>query len=301
MREYLANFADQCRELRRAVGGDVAGDAAGHDGIHHQPVAEAGFGRAQDSFAQDSALRMHDRERSIVADRADVAEMIGQPLQLRHQRAQVNRARRHLDLQRRLGGLREGDRIGDRAVARGAAGKACRLLQRRARHQRFDALVRIAEPLFQPHHVLAVGGEAEMARLDDAGMHRADRNLVQRVAFAGQELVGLALSRRGALAERVAALPDAMIEPGPRVGRAVGFEAKEIADRAFEPQRRRMPGARRSDRRHRGIRKLRRRFRRNARPKAPCAPPPCRPTGRAGSLRPPRACRSPPASRLRRR
>jgi len=41
----------------------------------------------------------------------------------------------------------------------------------------------IAEPLLEPHHRLAVGGEAEMAWLDDAGMDRADRDLVQILSF----------------------------------------------------------------------------------------------------------------------
>ena len=49
-----------------------------------------------------------------------------------------------------------------------------------AGHQRLDALVHVAEALFEPHHGLAAGGEAKMTRLDDAGVHRPDRNLMQR-------------------------------------------------------------------------------------------------------------------------
>ena len=60
-------------------------------------------------------------------------------------------------------------------------------LERRAGHQRLDALVHIAQPLFEPHHRLAIRGEAEMARLDDAGMDRADRDLVQALALDRQE------------------------------------------------------------------------------------------------------------------
>ena len=61
---------------------------------------------------------------------------------------------------------------------------------RRAGHQRLDALMHVAEPLFEPHHGLAIGGEAEMSRLDDAGMHRADRDLVQAFAFRRQKVIG---------------------------------------------------------------------------------------------------------------
>ena len=75
---------------RDAVGGEIARDAARHDAVHHQPVAEAGVGRAQHALAQDAALRVHDGKRRVVADGADVAEMIGEPFQLRHQRAQLD-------------------------------------------------------------------------------------------------------------------------------------------------------------------------------------------------------------------
>jgi hypothetical protein len=47
--------------------------------------------------------------------------------------------------------------------------------------------VDVAEPLLEPDHRLAVGGEAEMAGLDDAGMDRADRNLVQASPSAGRK------------------------------------------------------------------------------------------------------------------
>ena len=242
-REHAADFREQGVHLRRAVRRDVARDAARHDRVHHQPVTEAGLGRAQRALAQDAALRMHQRKRGVVADGADVAEMIGQPLQLGHQRAQIKRARRHLHLQRGFDGLREGKGIGDRAVAGGAAGELRRLVERGAGHQRFDALVHIAEPLLQPHDVFAIGGEAEMSRLDDAGMHRTDRDLMQAFAFRRQEGVGRGLAARAALAERMAHVPESEIEPAARVGRAVGVQAEQIADGAFEPDRRRMARA----------------------------------------------------------
>ena len=236
----MRTSASKARTLAAPVGRNIVGDAARHDRVHHQPVAEAGFRRAQRALAQDAALRVHQRERGVVADGADVAEMIGEPLELGHQRPQIERARRRLDLKRRLGGLREGKSIGHRAVAGGAPGELGGGIERRARHQGFDALVHIAEPLLQPHDVLAVGGEAEMAGLDDAGMHRADRNLVQALAVHRQELVRRGLCRRPAFAERMAHIPEAEIEPRPRIGRADRLQAEQIADRAFEPDRRRM-------------------------------------------------------------
>ena len=142
-------------------------------------------------------MRMHERERGVVADGADVAEMVGQPFELRHQRPQIARARRRFDVQRRLDGVGEGDPISDRAVAGRARGKPRRPLDRRAGHQRFDALVHVAEALFEPHHGLAAGGEAEMSRLDDAGVHGTDGNLMQAFAFDRQKRVGGSRSGAG--------------------------------------------------------------------------------------------------------
>src|SRR5659263_523215 len=48
--------------------------------------------------------------------------------------------------------------------------------------------------LLQAHDMLAIGGEAEMSRFDDAGMHGAYRNLVQAFAHRRQKDV-----RRGLL------------------------------------------------------------------------------------------------------
>ena len=71
-----------------------------------------------------------------------------------------------------------------------------------AGHQPLDALVDVAEPLLEPHDGLAVGGEAEMPGLDDAGMHRADRDLVQALALGRQERDRRAAASGAALAAR---------------------------------------------------------------------------------------------------
>ncbi len=85
---YLAraSAAIAAQPVRR----DVRVTPPGHDRIHHQTVAESGAGRAQRALAQNAALRVHQREGGVVADRADVAEMIGEALELGHQRAQIN-------------------------------------------------------------------------------------------------------------------------------------------------------------------------------------------------------------------
>ena len=78
----------------------------------------------------------------------------------------------------------------------------------------------IAEPLLQPHHVFAIGGEAEVAGLDDAGMHRADRNLMQAFAFRRQKGVWRGFLRGLLIPERMAHVPEPEIEPTASIGRA---------------------------------------------------------------------------------
>ena len=117
-------------------------------------------------------------------------------------------------------------------------------LERRARHQRLDALVDVAEALLEPHHRLAVGGEAEMARLDDAGMHRPDRDLVQALALGRQEGIGRARPAALRLARRAdAARPSSRDRARAARPAPAGLEPVEIADRALEPDRRRMQRA----------------------------------------------------------
>ena len=86
-------------------------------------MTERGIRGAQHILAQDAAMGVHERKRSVIADGADVAEMICQPFKLSHERAQIVRARRRFDVQRRLDRPGEGDAVSDGAVAGGAGGK----------------------------------------------------------------------------------------------------------------------------------------------------------------------------------
>ena len=120
------------------------------------------------------------------------------------------------------------------------------------RHERLDALVHIAEPLLEPHHRLAAGGEAEMPRLDDPGMHRADRYLVQALAFDRQEGVGArAAGAAAARAERMLHGPrsrDRARAANPARHRDIAIKT---LNSALEPNRRRVQ---RADRRIASIR-----------------------------------------------
>ncbi len=112
------------RRARRVAPGpsarDVPGDAARHDAIHHQAMGEGSIGRGEQALAEDAAMRVDQRERGVVADRADIAEMIGDALELRHHAAQQPGARRRLDLERGLDRAREGEAQRNSRVARDA-------------------------------------------------------------------------------------------------------------------------------------------------------------------------------------
>ena len=73
-----------------------------------------------------------------------------------------------------------------------------------------------------------------MPGFDDAGMHRPDRDFVQALALDGEEVIA---DGRGCAA------PHAVVEPGPRIGDALGTQAGKVAQRTFGAQRGRMQAA----------------------------------------------------------
>src|SRR5947209_1824670 len=104
----------------------------------------------------------------------------------------------------------------------------------------------IAEALFEPHYGLAIRRETEMAGLDDAGVHRPDRDLVQILAFHREEEKRRGPGRLfGIRPERLHDVPCTEIKPRAQVPQAGGLKPIEIANRALEPDRR---GMHRADR-----------------------------------------------------
>src|SRR5207302_1896871 len=83
----------------------------------------------------------------------------------------------------------------------------------------------------------------EVPRLDDAGMHRADRNLMQAPAFVLDEGIGQGVAGRLLCAEWEPSTPNVVIEPRPRVGGLGPAQAEQVMDRPLKPDRRRVPGA----------------------------------------------------------
>ncbi len=243
--ESRASLAHQGADRLGPIGGEIDRDAARRDGVHHQPMPEGGFSRAQGPLAQHAAMGVHQRKGGVVANGADVAEMIGEALELRHQAAKPVGAGRRLGPERGLDRAREGDAVGDRRIAAHSRSQDSGALDACAARQAVDPFVDIAETLLEPHHGFAACVEAEVARLDDACVDRTDRNLVQSCALRAKEGVGVrrAVVRVGP-PKRMTYGPSAVIEPASRVSSIGRGKPEEIAGRAFKSTRRSM------DRRH---------------------------------------------------
>src|SRR5258706_11739712 len=96
-----------------AAGREVALHPARNHAIHHQAMAEARARSAQDLLAQQAAAGMHDAEGRVVADGADIAEVVRQALEFARERPQPRRARWNLSVERILDRARVSERVGD--------------------------------------------------------------------------------------------------------------------------------------------------------------------------------------------
>src|SRR6266849_5394727 len=99
----------------------------------------------------------------------------------------------------------------------------------------------VAEALLEANHGFAVDGEAEMTGLDDTGMHRTNRDLMQAVALGRQKSICRCNRMRlDPNSKWVLHAPAAMIEPRPLVLKVGRFRPEEVMDCAFEADRGRM-------------------------------------------------------------
>ena len=166
---------------------------------------------------------------------ADIPEMIGDPLEFRHQAPEPVRARWRIDCERRLHGAGESNGVGRSRIAADAPRQNARAFDARAAHQTIDALMHVAETLLEPYDRLAAGVKPKMARFDDPRVNRADRNLVQALALGLEKRVSIGRAVvQSRPSQRIAHWPAAMIKPAPLVRRFAGREAEEIAGRALE-------------------------------------------------------------------
>ena len=111
---------------------------------------------------------------------------------------------------------------GDRGIARHTRGKSMAFERGELREAALDALVHVAEALFEPQHLLAHDREAEMTGLDDACVHRADRDLMHALAVDAHEFIGFACRRqwrklRTQAQRKFGGGPGRVAQPGARI------------------------------------------------------------------------------------
>ena len=209
--------SQRLRRVRR----DVDARAAGHDAVHQVALSEGALDGAQPVFLEPRELREAEGEARVVAERArgrrDGWRCARPRAQRRATRRRVAGSRSRPDPRapgNRPTRTRPPNRPrpaprGDGLSTQAELGEAP-----------LDALVRVAEPLLEPEHLFADDRKAEMSRLDDAGVHRSDRDLVHAVTLHAHERV--VVDRRTRLS--TAASPRSRtraVETGPRARRHV--------------------------------------------------------------------------------
>jgi len=127
-------------------------------------------------------------------------------------------------------------------VARNASGKAMRVEDGQRFEALFDALVRVTQALLEAQHFLADDLETKVPGLDDAGVNRADRNLVHAVAAHPYERVILLarfpLGRRFEIAAQRKAVdrPRGLPRPWALIV-GIALHAVQIVSRTLHPVR----------------------------------------------------------------
>jgi hypothetical protein len=114
--------------------------------------------------------------------------VVGEPLQLEHQAPERHRASGDAAARERLDDLRVRGRVPDGRVAGEGLHLVDRALGRPADERALHAAVLVAERDLEVEDLLAVALEAEVAGLDHARVHRADGDLVHRVALDAVEV-----------------------------------------------------------------------------------------------------------------
>ena len=87
--------------------------------------------------------------------------------------------------------------------------------------------MRVAKPLFQPHHHFSLNRKAEMSGFNDAGVNGANRDLVNALPFYRQEFRLRGFSRKGDGfgGERMAQIPAPVIPPWAQIHSTLGAMA----------------------------------------------------------------------------
>ena len=230
---------------------EVDARPARHDQVHEVALSQGLFGGTQQLFLESGELGQAHSKARVVAQRAQIAQMIRKTLQLQGKRSQPYCTWRYARSAHTLERLTISPRECDGGIAGDPRGQPVAFEQGQLGETPLDALVHIAEVLLEPEDLLAHDRKAEMARLDDARVHRSDRNLVDAFALDRHERVVIN-GKRGMLIGncRIAqgmegGGPRSMTQPRPLI-RIGAMQAGEVGngalhaactgERLFEPR-----------------------------------------------------------------
>src|SRR5664279_4578100 len=126
----------------------------------------------------------------VVAERADVRDVVVEPLQLQQDGPDPLRLERNDESVRILDGPAERERVAHGRIPADPLGQLDALRGTPALEEPFDAPMDEPQARLEVQDRLADDGEPEMARADHSGVHRSDRDLVHPGTFDGAERVG---------------------------------------------------------------------------------------------------------------
>ncbi len=195
-------------------------------------AARDGQQQVQALAAQAAEDRRGRQVGDVAGDGAEVAQVVGQALQLEGDAAEGLRPWRFAAPRQGLQRAAVGACVADHRVAGDRLGDQHGARRRDGFEQALDAAVLVAEHDLEQQDVLAVGLEPEVPRLDDPGMHRADGHLVHLVARDAREGIALRVQHHGGAAGAavVGEVPAQRLQPR----MALGEDGALLGDLALE-------------------------------------------------------------------
>ena len=142
-----------------------------------------------DPLLHPATMRMSQHIGGIIADRADVPQVIVQPLELEKEAAEVAGPARHVDSEEGFDRLAVGETVADGRISRHPLGERDRRRQPLLLEQLLDPPVLPEMAQLELHDRFAGHGKPEMSRFDDPRMDRPDRHLEHPLALDVTERV----------------------------------------------------------------------------------------------------------------
>ena len=195
---------------------------------------------AQQQLPERQSPGLGEAEADVVAERADVGDVVVDALELKKERPELGRFLVKLDPTGLLDGQAVGEVVADRAVSRDALGERDGRLNVASLEEPLDAPVHEPQPRLHLEDRLADDRESEVPGLDEAGVDRTDGDLVDAGAFDLDEgertRVGAHRWRlTGVVKHRVPPLGPVLVEDErPKEGVPDRHDPEQVVDLAFE-------------------------------------------------------------------